>query len=80
LTLSIRPQIGDEHAVPADGRDHDRIAELACEDAELANGATLEQLGATLDKLRQLRHRVDQRQLEPDDWSLLCALLREEMT
>ena len=80
MTLSISTQIGDEHAVPADGRDDDRIAELASENAELANGATLEQLAATLDKLRQLRHRVDQRQLEPDDWALLCALLREEMT
>jgi hypothetical protein len=68
--------------VAADWRD-DRIAklerELAREDAELAmkDGATLERLEVTLDRLRKLRHRIDQRQLEHDDWVLLGALVRE---
>ena len=68
--------------MPADWRD-DRIAELerelAREDAELAmkDGATPERLEVTLDRLRQLRHRIDQRQLEHDDWVLLGALVRE---
>ena len=91
FALSIRRQIGDERSVPANWRD-DQVAELARElareDAELAvkDGdvaavaaldATPEQLEVTLDRLRQLHHRIDQRQLEPDDWALLAALIRE---
>jgi hypothetical protein len=68
--------------VPADWRD-DGIAELerelAREDADLAtkDSATPAQLEVTLDRLRQLRRRIDQRQLEHDDWVLLGALVRE---
>jgi hypothetical protein len=88
LALSIRTQIGDERAVPTNSRDP-RIAELELEfardDADIAlakkdDAATLEQLEARLDRLRQLRDRIDQRQLEPEDWALLRALIREEMT
>lgn len=47
--------------------------------AGLKEGATREQLQDTLDRLRQLLHRAKQRQLEPDDWALLSALIRAEM-
>jgi hypothetical protein len=51
------------------------------ESMELAakEGETLEQLEDTLERLRQLYRRVEQQQLEPDDWALLAALVREEM-
>jgi molybdopterin converting factor small subunit len=51
------------------------------ENAELVakEGETLEQLEDTLERLRQLYRRVEQQQLEPDDWTLLAALVREEM-
>ena len=42
-------------------------------------GETPEQLEDTLEKLRELYRRVEQQQLEPDDWDLLAALVREEM-
>ena len=71
--------------MPVDWRD-DRVGELerelVGEDAALAGlqeGATLEQLEVTLDRLRQLRDRAKQRQLEPEDWALLSALLQAEM-
>jgi hypothetical protein len=48
--------------------------ELAREDAELAV------LEVALDRLRQLRDRIDQRQLELDDWALIDALVREGTT
>jgi hypothetical protein len=32
-----------------------------------------------LERLRELYRRVEQQQLEPDDWALLAALVREEM-
>jgi hypothetical protein len=66
--------------VPVDGRG-DRVGELEREfagelgrdDAERARlEVTLE-----LERLRQLRRRIDQRQLEPDDWALLGALIRK---
>lgn len=47
--------------------------------AGLKEGATREQLQDTLDRLRQILHRAKQRQLEPDDWALLTALIRAEM-
>lgn len=47
--------------------------------AGLKEGATREQLQDTLDRLRQVLHRAKQRQLEPDDWALLSALIRAEM-
>jgi hypothetical protein len=51
------------------------------ESTELAakEGETLEQIEDTLERLRQLYRRVEQQQLEPDDWALLAALVREEM-
>ncbi len=64
--------------MPVDGRDG-RIGELEREFArELGrDDAELARLEVMLDRLRQLRHRIDQRQLEPDDWALLGALLGE---
>jgi len=47
--------------------------------AGLKEGATPEQLQETVDRLRQLIERTDKRQLEPDDWALLAALVRAEM-
>ena len=38
-------------------------------------GAESERLEVTLDELRQLLHRVDERQLESDDWSFIRALV-----
>ena len=70
--------------MPRNWRQH-RIAELerqfAREEAGLAltDDATPEQLKAALDRLRQLGHRVEQRQLEPDDWALIRALILESM-
>ena len=42
-------------------------------------GETPEQLEDTLEKLRELYRRVEQQELEADDWDLLAALVREEM-
>jgi hypothetical protein len=39
----------------------------------------LSELEANLDRLRQLQHGVERRQLGPDDWALLSALIRETM-
>lgn len=47
--------------------------------AGLKEGATREQLQDTLTRLRQVLDRVDDRQLESDDWALLTALIRAEM-
>jgi hypothetical protein len=44
----------------------------------LPEDATLEEIEATLAKLRGLLHRVEQQRLEPDDWPLLRALLVRE--
>jgi hypothetical protein len=68
-----------------DGRDNgkaERERELALSDAELVvreEGATLEELTDSLDRLQQLLQRVEQRQLEPDDWALLRAVVDLEM-
>jgi len=85
LALSIRGQIGDERFMPADS-DDDRSGELeqqgVGEDAAVAGlkeGATLEQLEVALNRLRQVRDRAIQRQLEPEDWALLSAVIEEEM-
>jgi hypothetical protein len=74
-----------ERFMPVDGRD-DRFGklerELVDEDAALAGlkeEATLEQLEATLNRLRQVLQRAKQRQLEPDDWAILSAVLQEEV-
>jgi hypothetical protein len=58
----------------------DRVGELELAAlAGLKEGATREQLQDTLDRLRQVLERTDQRQLEPDDWALLTAVIRAEM-
>ena len=70
-----------------DRRDGEGVAErereAAREDAELVlkdgEPATLEQLEATLKRLRQLRDRIERQQLEADDWGLLRAVIRETM-
>jgi hypothetical protein len=45
----------------------------------LPEDATLEEIEAALARLRALLHRVEEQQLEPDDWPLLRALLQEAM-
>ncbi len=77
--LSIGTQISDERCMAMDSRD-DRVGdvELAAL-AGLKEGATPEQLQDTVDRLRQILERTDQRQLEPEDWTLLAALIRAEM-
>lgn len=64
----------------------ERIAELEQKFAREAAarppgevGATREPLEVVLDELRQLRHRIEQRQLEPGDWAVIDALLGEMM-
>jgi len=64
----------------------DRIAELeqkfAREEAALPPGevgARLEPIEVALDELRGLRDRIQKRQLEPSDWAVIDALLREMM-
>jgi len=65
--------------MPVDSRD-DRVGELELAAAAgLKEGATREQLQDTLDRLREVLRRVDDRQLESDDWALLTALIRAEM-
>lgn len=65
--------------MPMDSLD-DRVGELELAAlAGLKEGATREQLQDTVDRLRQILHRVDDRQLEPADWALLTALIRAEM-
>ena len=71
--------------MPMDGREA-RIAELErelelaqSEDAEVADAATQERIQSMLDRLRQLRHRIDQGQLNSDDRMLLAALVRLEV-
>ena len=70
--------------MPANWRG-DRSAELegkcAREEADLAmsDDATLEEIEATLDRLRKLQNRVERQELEPDDWALLRAMIEEEL-
>ena len=65
--------------MPVDSRD-DQLGELELAAlAGLKEGATREQLQDTLDRLRQVLHRAKQRQLEPDDWALLTAVIQAEM-
>jgi hypothetical protein len=64
---------------------NDRSAELEREvalagtDLALAEDATLEQIETTVEKLRQILQRVDRQELEPEDWAVLRAVLREAM-
>jgi hypothetical protein len=77
--LSIRTPLGDERCMPVDSRD-DLLGELELAAlVGLKEGATLEQLQDTLDRLRQVLHRAKRRQLEPDDWALLTAVIQAEM-
>ena len=65
--------------MPVDSRD-DQLGELELAAlAGLKEGATREHLQNTLDRLRQVLHRAKQRQLEPDDWAIVSALLQAEM-
>jgi hypothetical protein len=65
--------------MPVDSRD-DQLGELELAAlAGLKEGATLEQLQDTLDRLRQVLDRAKRRQLEPDDWALLTAVIQAEM-
>jgi anti-sigma28 factor (negative regulator of flagellin synthesis) len=49
------------------------VGELERDDAELA------QIRATLERLRELRRRIDEGRLEPDDRALLRALIEQEI-
>jgi hypothetical protein len=84
FALSIQAQIGDERAMLAKRRNHrsaelEREVALAGTDLALAEDATLEQIEATVEKLRQILQRVDRQELEPEDWAVLRAVLREAM-
>jgi hypothetical protein len=57
-------KLKQEPAVEDDG--------IALQDEE-----SLEQIGATLDRLRQLYERVERRQLEPEDWALVRAIAQK---
>lgn len=56
-----------------------RFAREAADRPPGEGGATLEPLEVVLDELRQLRHRIEQRQLEPGDWAVIEALIEEMM-
>jgi hypothetical protein len=57
-------KLKQEPAVEDDG--------IALQDEE-----SLEPIGATLDRLRQLYERVERRQLEPEDWALVRAIAQK---
>jgi hypothetical protein len=63
--------------------DGDVVATVTAGSAEAMVAAlrsgTRPELEAALVRLRQLHHRIGQRQLEPDDWPLLRVLFREAM-
>ncbi len=63
-----------------DGRD-DRSGEVGRELGSEIGGAEAElaESRATLERLRQLRRRIDEGRLEPDDRALLAALIRLEI-
>jgi hypothetical protein len=70
--------------MPTKGHSHrsaelEREVALAGTDLALAEDATLEQIEATVEKLRQILQRVDRQELEPEDWAVLRAVLREAM-
>lgn len=71
--------------MPVDSRDDpvgELDQELVREDDPLAGlreGAPLEQFEATLNRLRQVLDRAEQRQLKPDDLPLIVDLLEAEM-
>jgi UDP-N-acetylmuramyl pentapeptide synthase len=66
------------------GRKHrsvelERAAARAAAGLALGEDATLEQIQATVAKLRQVLQRVERQELEPEDWAVLSAVLWEEM-
>ena len=61
-----------------DGRSGEVGRELGSE--LLGDEAELAQIRATLQRLRELRRRIDGGRLEPDDRALLLALLEQEIT
>ena len=42
-------------------------------------GTTVERFEVTLDGLRLLRRRIDHKQLDPDDWPLVGALVSKQI-
>ena len=63
-----------------DGRDN-RSGEAGRELGSELGGdeAELTEIRVTLERLRQLRSRIDEGRLEPDDRALLAALVRQEI-
>jgi hypothetical protein len=59
-----RAKLKQEPTVEDDG--------IALQDEE-----SLEQIRATLDRLRQLYERVERRQLEPEDWALVRTIAQQ---
>lgn len=80
--LSIRAEIGDERSVAAKRR-FQRRATLKQEPAveigglALPDETSLERIGVTLARLRELNQRIEGGRLEPEDWALLRAIVGE---
>lgn len=77
-------EIDNERSMPKKGRGHrsaerERAAAQAAAGLALGDDATLEQLQATVAKLREVLQRVERQELAPEDWAVLRALLLEEM-
>lgn len=63
----------DERDERSEEAEREIKGELGRDEAELA------EIQATLKRLRELRCRIAQGQLEPGDWALFQALVEEEM-
>ena len=63
-----------------DGRD-DRSGDVGRELGSEHGGDEVElaQIEATLERLRELRRRIHEKRLEPDDRALLLALIQQEI-
>ena len=63
-----------------DGRD-DRSGDVGRELGSELGGDEVElaQIEATLERLRELRRRIHEKRLEPDDRALLLALIQQEI-
>jgi hypothetical protein len=83
-TLSIQAEIGDERCMGAKRR-FQRRAKLKQESTveagehALPEEESLEEIEASLARLRQLMERVERRQLEPEDWALVRAIVEEQL-